>query len=87
MAALVRVVAKGARCISSNSIRQIRFQQPACMISTSKKNKDAVVATENSVDTQPQENLLDKEEVSCAVLTKNIFALVSSSWESVSIHI
>lgn len=68
MASLLRVVTQGARCISANYVRQIRFQQPSCMISTSKKNKDALASAEKTVGVQPQENLLDKEEVTSSLL-------------------
>ena len=67
MASFIRASRQGCRLLTAYSSRNVRFVQPSCLISTSKKNKDTVAATESAIP-PTKENLLDKEEVSSSTL-------------------
>ena len=65
MASFLRLAARqGCRALSSNLIRRPKLIQPACFISTSKKNKDSATLGEKlETPVESKENLLDKDEV------------------------
>ena len=69
MASLLRVVLRrGGRMLAVNSTSPTKFLQPACFISTSKKNKDAATFTDTSATSSAEEKLDEKEEVDYARL-------------------
>ena len=64
MASLLRTAARqGCRILTSNAAIRQRTVQPACLISTSKKNKDAATINE-TIQTKPEAQTGEDDPVS-----------------------